>query len=502
MTLTLRRSKPVALMLIVLITAPCFLESRPMAPPQEKASIEKLLTDGEALYDKGEYEQAIKLFWEALGLTQSRSLRSRIYFQLALAYYSSGDEAACRANLARLFEIQPDPPLEVKELPSGFVLMISAEKSKTIKPEARSDSQPSANAFRAKKFPWLIVLGAAAVAAAVIIILITKKKSSDSPVLAVEPLSFTVEDAAGTCVFNIRNSGGGSLAWTVSVQSGGEWLSPSPIYGVGNGVVTVTYGQNPSTASRSGSIQVTANDAVGSPKFVTISQAGSTPQPVLSVSPDSRSVSSSAGATTFSVSNAGTGTMTWTAAVTQGDSWLWISAGASGTDSGTITAEFMRNTGTESRSATITVTANGAAGSPKDVTVAQAGEAAQNQAPNPPSSPSPADGANIGSAVSATLSWTCSDPDGDPLTYDVYFGSGTTPPRVSQGQTGTSYNTGNVLDNPQYYWRIVAFDDHGHSTSSPLWVFYRSDASAQPDSSGASFWGKMFGPDSSLSSLR
>jgi hypothetical protein len=47
---------------------------------------------------------------------------------------------------------------------------------------------------------------------------------------------------------------------------------------------------------------------------------------VISVSPASRAVAKDAGATTFSVSNTGTGTMPWTATVTSGDSWLSISA--------------------------------------------------------------------------------------------------------------------------------------------------------------------------------
>ena len=96
---------------------------------------------------------------------------------------------------------------------------------------------------------------------------------------------------------------------------------------------------------------------------------------VISVSPASRAVAKDAGATTFSVSNTGTGTMPWTATVTSGDSWLLISAGAIGaigTNSGTISCSFTTNTSTSARTGTIRVTASGATGSPKDVTVIQA----------------------------------------------------------------------------------------------------------------------------------
>ena len=95
--------------------------------------------------------------------------------------------------------------------------------------------------------------------------------------------------------------------------------------------------------------------------------------PVISVSPASRAVAKDAGATTFSVSNTGVGTMPWVATVTSGDSWLLISSGvAIGIDFGTITCSFTANTSSSARTATIRVTATGAEGSPKDVTVIQA----------------------------------------------------------------------------------------------------------------------------------
>ena len=94
--------------------------------------------------------------------------------------------------------------------------------------------------------------------------------------------------------------------------------------------------------------------------------------PALSVAPDTRNVAKESGTTTFNVSNTGSGTMSWTAAVTSGSSWLSITSGASGTNSGTITCAYTVNTNTTSRTGTIRVTANGANGSPKEVTVTQA----------------------------------------------------------------------------------------------------------------------------------
>jgi hypothetical protein len=65
-----------------------------------------------------------------------------------------------------------------------------------------------------------------------------------------------------------------------------------------------------------------------------------TPVPMLLVMPFNQSVAEVVGTTAFSVSNTGTATMPWTAAVTTGGSWLTITSGASGTNSGTINCNF------------------------------------------------------------------------------------------------------------------------------------------------------------------
>jgi len=96
--------------------------------------------------------------------------------------------------------------------------------------------------------------------------------------------------------------------------------------------------------------------------------------------------------------------------------------------------------------------------------------AVANNPPNQPTSPNPGNGA-INQPTSLTLTWSCSDPDGDPLTYDVYFGTSGNPPLVSGNQTGTGYNPGQLNNSTTYYWKIVAKDNHGASTSSPIWNF-------------------------------
>lgn len=90
--------------------------------------------------------------------------------------------------------------------------------------------------------------------------------------------------------------------------------------------------------------------------------------------------------------------------------------------------------------------------------------------PNEPNQPSPLDGTDDVD-INADLSWSCSEPDGEPLIYDVYFGASSTPPKVSFGQSDTMFDLATLDYDTTYYWKIVAFDTHGASTSGPIWSF-------------------------------
>ena len=95
-----------------------------------------------------------------------------------------------------------------------------------------------------------------------------------------------------------------------------------------------------------------------------------------------------------------------------------------------------------------------------------------NNPPNTPSSPTPADGA-VDQVLNVGLSWTGGDPDGDTVTYDVYFEANDNTPDVlvSNDQSGATYDPGLLTANTQYYWQIVATDEHGASSSGPVWAF-------------------------------
>ncbi len=106
----------------------------------------------------------------------------------------------------------------------------------------------------------------------------------------------------------------------------------------------------------------------------------------------------------------------------------------------------------------------------------------ENRPPLAPYNPSPSDElvdvATV--ATSVTLVWDSYDPDGDTLTYDVYFGTDSNPKMVSTNQSGKSIGKSNLSHNTTYYWKVVAKDNHGGVTEGPLWKFTTKDVPKPP----------------------
>ncbi|MDP8241360.1 MAG: hypothetical protein P9X24_19910 [Candidatus Hatepunaea meridiana] len=110
-----------------------------------------------------------------------------------------------------------------------------------------------------------------------------------------------------------------------------------------------------------------------------------------------------------------------------------------------------------------------------------------NGSPNIPSSPTPADGAE-NQVIVVGLSWYCSDPEGDSMTYDIYFGTPQDPPLVQEDLEASTFDPGVLTNSTTYLWRVVAKDDQNHSTDGPVWSFTTEAEDYDNDSFNLADW--------------
>jgi len=109
-----------------------------------------------------------------------------------------------------------------------------------------------------------------------------------------------------------------------------------------------------------------------------------------------------------------------------------------------------------------------------------------NSPPYTPSCPNPSDGAT-GVDTHTDLQWTGGDPDGDDVTYDVYFGIDGEPPLVQEDLLDPLYDPGTLDPQTTYLWRVVAADAYEATTEGPVWTFTTggtASASSRDDSIG------------------
>ncbi|MEW6246117.1 MAG: choice-of-anchor D domain-containing protein [Nitrospirota bacterium] len=282
--------------------------------------------------------------------------------------------------------------------------------------------------------------------------------------LSTTNLSFTgVQGGAnpGNQVITITNTGSGTLAWSAAENA--AWLSVSPASGTGNGSITVsvnTAGLSAGTVSAP--ITITASGATNTPQTVTVSLVVTAPAtPAIGYSPASLSFTATQGGANpsnqaLSITNTGTGTLSWT--VSDNATWLTLSR-ASGTGNGSVTASVsVSGLAAGTYNAAITIAATGATNTPQTVPVTLTVSAAQT--PTIGLSPTSlsftaAQGAanpaaqtvNVTNPGSGTLTWTASD-NASWLTLNTTSGTTTTetdPITVSVNTSGLSAGTYNAV---------------------------------------------------------
>ncbi len=209
---------------------------------------------------------------------------------------------------------------------------------------------------------------------------VTLTVNPPSAQLSVSPTALTPSCTAGQDAaaqsFDVWNSGGGSMSYTIS--EGISWLSCAPASGTSSGehdAIAVNYTTaGLSAGPYNGTITVTAAGVSGSPQTIDVTLTINPAPSQLSVSPTALTPSSMAGqdaaAQSFDVWNSGGGSMSYT--ISEGTSWLSCTP-TSGTSSGehdTIAVNYTTaGLAAGPYNGTITVTAAGAGGSPKTITV-------------------------------------------------------------------------------------------------------------------------------------
>jgi hypothetical protein len=99
-------------------------------------------------------------------------------------------------------------------------------------------------------------------------------------------------------------------------------------------------------------------------------------------------------------------------------------------------------------------------------------QAQSNNPPNIPSSPVPANGAaDLG--IDEDASWVGGDPDGDAVTYDVFFEANDSTPDelICDDVDATICDPGTLSYQTPYFWKVIAGDEHGAATEGPVWQF-------------------------------
>jgi len=99
--------------------------------------------------------------------------------------------------------------------------------------------------------------------------------------------------------------------------------------------------------------------------------------------------------------------------------------------------------------------------------------------PNIPSSPSPAHKA-INTNLYTEINWSCDDPDGDSLFYDLYFSDISNPVNIESDILTSSFNLGKLDPGITYYWKIVAKDLNSSISTGEIWYFTTSDVPEAP----------------------
>ncbi len=281
--------------------------------------------------------------------------------------------------------------------------------------------------------------------------------TSATPSISLTPTALSFSGIAGGIApaaqsMSLRNPTGGTLSWSMS--SNAAWLSLAPASGttttesdsISAGVNLTGLAAGTYTAA----ITISATGATNTPQVIPVSLTVSpapTASPVIGLSVSNMAFTGTAGGSnpatqSLTISNTGTGTLSWT--VGDNAAWLTLSP-TSGTNAGTVSASAsLSGLAAGTYSGTITVSATGATSKTIQVTLTVSSTTSTN-----------------GSAI---LSWTANT-ESDLAGYKVYRGtqSGVYGTSIAVGNV-TTYQFTNLAPNTTYFFSITALDTAGNES--------------------------------------
>ncbi len=102
-----------------------------------------------------------------------------------------------------------------------------------------------------------------------------------------------------------------------------------------------------------------------------------------------------------------------------------------------------------------------------------------NTPPFKPSNPYPKNGA-IDVSINVTLRWSSSDPDGDPVRFDLYLGTDENNLlEIATNLEKSEYTLTDLEYETTYYWKVVAKDSKGASSTGDTWKFTTEETTVQ-----------------------
>jgi hypothetical protein len=162
----------------------------------------------------------------------------------------------------------------------------------------------------------------------------------------------------------------------------------------------------------------------------------------------------------------------------RGEAGVFIHSGTTGADVNAIVDSLLEDT---TEYAYYITASNSVGSSPPSETVYVMTYARGNP-PLSPRNPYPRnDSTGLDTVVS--LAWQCYDPDGDTLTYDLFFGSGPYLTPFDSNLAETQYELNGLQYDTRYNWMIAALDNNGHTTEGPVWHFTTRDSTSWSDTS-------------------